>query len=79
MPSNTTASAAVPATESYAAAYAKLSAIAAKLKTPASAASINELARDVWEAKQVFSVCSARLAAIRAESKQKVWRTEAES
>lgn len=57
----------VPATPTFAAAYAKLSSIAAKLKAPANAATIDELAHDVREARQAFSVCSARLAAIRAE------------
>lgn len=53
-------------TETYAAAYAQLSAIAEKLKN-ASAANVDTLADDVRAARRAAGICRARIDAIRAE------------
>ena len=53
-------------TATYAEAYAKLSAIAERLKG-AGSADIDTLAREVREARAAHAVCRARLDAVRAE------------
>ncbi|MDX7953468.1 hypothetical protein P7D22_20085 [Lichenihabitans sp. Uapishka_5] len=57
----------LPATATYAEAYAKLAAIAAKLKAPVAATSIDTLAQDVRDARAAHAICKSRLAAIRGE------------
>lgn len=52
---------------SYAAAYAQLAAIAERLKGTGNAASIDTLAQDVAEARNLYASCKARLNAIRVE------------
>ena len=51
----------------YAAAYAQLAAIAERLKGTGNAASIDTLAQDVAEARNLYASCKARLNAIRVE------------
>ena len=51
----------------YAAAYAKLTAIATKLRAPASATTIDSLAEDVRAAREAYATCRARLDTIRRE------------
>jgi hypothetical protein len=53
-------------TATYAAAYARLSDIAARLRGPGTAATIDTLADDVRMAREAYGVCKARLDAIRA-------------
>ena len=67
MPTNTPASTALPATATFAEAYARLSAIATKLKGPGSATSIDSLVQDVRDAKEAYASCKARLEVIRTE------------
>ena len=54
-------------TATYAAAYARLTAIAQKLRTPASATTVDGLAADVRAARDAYAICRARLDAIRRE------------
>ena len=53
--------------QSYAAAYAKLAAIADKLRAAGSAASVDSLVEDLREARSAYAICRARLDAIRSE------------
>lgn len=54
-------------TATYAAAYARLTAIAHKLRAPATAATVDGLAADVRAAQEAYATCRARLDAIRRE------------
>lgn len=62
------ASAAAPAgTETYAVGYAKLAAIAERLRTASGAATVDSLVADVQEARALHRQLKARLDAVRAE------------
>ena len=67
MPTNTPAPTAFPPTATFAEAYARLSAIANRLKGPGSATSIDSLFQDVRDAKEAYGLCKARLQVIRTE------------
>ena len=62
MKTNTPAS-----TETYAAAYGRLAAIAEKLRTAGAAASVDDLVSDLRSARAAYAVCKTRLDAIRRE------------
>ena len=69
---------AVPAaTDTYAASYAKLSAIAERLRSGGSATSVDTLVEDVRAARAAHDVCRARLDAVRREIDAEVAATEA--
>ena len=55
------------ATESYAASYAKLAAIAERLRAGGAAVSVDALVEDVRAARAAHEVCRARLDAVRRE------------
>ncbi len=57
----------IASSQTYAAAYAKLTTIAEKLKSAGTATSIDTLADDVRGARQAYATCRLRLDAIRAE------------
>ena len=54
-------------TESYAAAYSRLTAIASKLTAAGTTASVDDLVCDLRLARAAYATCKARLDAIRAE------------
>ena len=54
-------------TETYAAAYAKLAAIASKLSAAGATANVDDLVHDLRLARSAYATCKARLDAIRAE------------
>ena len=54
-------------TESYAAAYARLAAIAEKLKGAGATANLDEIVDDLRAARAAHAVCKARLDVIRRE------------
>ena len=62
----TTATAAPASTETYAAAYARLTAIAERLKG-AGATDVDTLVQDLRAARMAYSTCKSRLDAIRRE------------
>lgn len=58
----------IPAsTETYASAYARLAAVAEKLKTAGAAASVDDLVSDLRAARTAYATCKARLDSIRLE------------
>ncbi len=63
----TTTTAAPAATESYATAYVRLSAIAERLKGAGATADLDGLVRDLREARALHAVLRSRLDAIRRE------------
>ena len=63
----TTTTAAPATTESYAVAYAKLTAIAEKLKGAGAMTDLETLVRDLREARAAHTFCKSRLDAIRRE------------
>ena len=65
------------ATETYAAAYARLSAIAEKLRTAGATANVDDLVSDLHMARSAAAICRARLEAIRREVDAEVEATEA--
>ena len=58
---------AINSTETYAAAYARLSQIAENLKTAGSAASIDTIVENLRAARAAYATCKLRLDAIRRE------------
>lgn len=66
-PGATRTTAAPAATETYAGAYARLNAIAERLKSAGAATGIDTLADDVRAARAAYATCARRLAAVRAE------------
>lgn len=54
-------------TETYAAAYARLSQIAEKLKTSGASANVDSIVEDLRAARLAYSICKSRLDAIRRE------------
>lgn len=60
-------SAAPASTDTYAASYAKLAAIAERLRAGGGATSVDTLVEDVRAARAAHDVCRARLAAVRRE------------
>ena len=63
----TNAAAAPASTETYASAYAKLTAIAEKLKGAGGNADLDSLVQDLREARAAHNFCKSRLDAIRRE------------
>ncbi len=54
-------------TETYASAYARLSQIAERLKTAGTSANVDSIVEDLRAARIAYSICKARLDAIRRE------------
>lgn len=64
-------------TETYASAYARLAAVAEKLKTAGAAASVDDLVSDLRTARTAYAACKARLDAIRHEVEAEVEAADA--
>ena len=60
------------ATITYAAAYAKLSAIAEKLRATGSAATVDTLVDDIRAARAAHAICKSRIAAVMKEFEAEV-------
>lgn len=54
-------------TETYSAAYARLSTIAERLKNNTAATTVDSLVEDVRAAREAYALCRARLDAVRRE------------
>ena len=66
-------------TETYAASYAKLAAIAERLRAGGAAVSVDTLVEDVRAARAAHEVCRARLDAVRREIDAEVAAAESEA
>ncbi len=77
--SGTTGNAAPAATDTYAASYAKLAAIAERLRAGGTAVSVDTLVDDVRAARAAHEVCRARLDAVRREIDAEVAAAESEA
>lgn len=65
------------ATDSYAASYATLSAIAERLRNPGTAATVDSLVADVRAARAAYAACKSRLDAVRQEIDAEITAAEA--
>ena len=65
------------ATETYSAAYARLSAIAEQLKNNTAATTVDSLVEDVRAAREAYALCRARLDAVRREIDVEIAAAEA--
>jgi exonuclease VII small subunit len=64
-------------TETYSAAYARLSAIAERLKNNTAATTVDSLVEDVRAAREAYALCRARLDAVRREIDVEIAAAEA--